>query len=92
MAGMWPADRSKRDISLAVCRDKLDNNNDGATGGQEGAVEIHLILKAHTWQAIPPPPSSHLSACHATRRSLAGDSKSFRFPFWHHREVRQAFL
>lgn len=80
MAGMWPADKSKRDISLAVCQDKLNSKDDEATGGKEGAVRIHLILKVHTWQVILPPPSSHLNGCHATRRCLAGDSKVFIFP------------
>lgn len=80
MAGMWPADMSKSDISLAVCQTKFNNKDDEATEGKEGAVRIHLILKAHTWQVILPPPSSHLDACHATRRCLAGDSKVFIFP------------
>lgn len=80
MAGMWPADMSKRDISLAVCQDKLNNKDDDATGGREGAVRIHLILKAHPWQVILPAPSSHLNACHATRRCLAGDRRVFIFP------------
>lgn len=61
MAGMWPADMSKSDISLAVCQDKFNNKDDEATEGKEGAVRIHLILKAHTWQVILPPPSSPTS-------------------------------
>lgn len=62
MAGAWPADVSKRDISLAVCQDKLSNKVDEATGGKEGAMRIHLILKACIWQVIFPLPPSHLNA------------------------------
>lgn len=63
MAGMWPADVSKRDVSLAVCQDKLNYKDDEAPGGKERAMRIHLILKAHIWQITIPPPSSHLNAC-----------------------------
>lgn len=77
---MWPADMSKRDTSLAMCQDRLNNTDDEATGGKEGAVRSHLVLKAHTWQVTLPPPSSHLSARHATGRRWAGGSKVFVFP------------
>lgn len=80
MAGTWPAAVSKSNISLAVCQDKLNNKDDQTTGGKEGAMRSHLILKAHTWQVTFPPPPSHFNACHATRRCLAGDSKVFIFP------------
>ena len=63
MAGTWPADVSKRDISLAVCQDKLNNKVHKATGGKEGAMRINLILQAPIWQVIFPLPPSHLNAC-----------------------------
>lgn len=44
-------------------------------------MRIHLILKAHIWQITPPPLPSHLSACHAPSRCLAGDSQVFMLPF-----------
>lgn len=80
MAGTWLSDVSERDTSLAVCQHKLYYTDDEAAGGKEAAVRIHLILKAHTWQATLPPPPSHLNAWHAARRCLAGDSKVFIFP------------
>lgn len=71
MAGTWSADVSKRDVSLALCQDKLNNQDDKAARGKEGTVRIRSILKAHMWQVIFPPPPSHLNTCHAIRRCLA---------------------
>lgn len=43
-------------------------------------MRIHWLLKALTWQVTFPPPPSHLNACHAPRRCLAGDSELCIFP------------
>lgn len=52
MVGTWPADVSKRDVSLALCQDKLHDQDEEATVGKERAMSMHLVLTTHIWHVI----------------------------------------
>lgn len=58
MAGTWPADVSKRDVSLALCQDKLQDQDEEATVGKEGAMSMHLssrhIFGRLSFHLLPP--------------------------------------
>lgn len=92
MADTWPAEVSKRDVSPALCQDKLHDQDDKATGtggSHENPLDpqgTYLAGYAST-SSLPPQCLSWL---------LAGawlvTVKFSCFPFWYHKEVIQTFL
>lgn len=54
MAGTWPADVSKRDVSLALCQDKLQDQDEDATVGKGMHLSSRHIFGRLSFHLLPP--------------------------------------